>query len=126
MTTDDKDAIAFGLITRILESGVNGPLRAGLYQALEQVPGVSITFDTKDLVGRHGTSITFTEHGPRGLTNTTGLILSSAPTYVVLGTTQAGYDWHVPGPPRYSSFAAAYLRMVDIIKSTPDGGHSGH
>jgi hypothetical protein len=127
MTTDDKDAIVFGLITRILESGVDGgPLRAALYRVVEQVPGVSITFGAKDLIGRTGAGITFTEHGPHGLSNTTGFILSSAPSFVVLGTMQAGYDWHVPGPPRYSSFAAAYLRMVEWYAATQSTRPPGH
>jgi hypothetical protein len=125
MTSDGKDAIVFELITRILESGVMGPPRAALYHVLEQVPGVSLTPRTADILGRPGTGITFTEHGPHGLTNTSGFILQAA-TYGYLGSTQAGYDWLVPGPPRYSSFAAASLVGTYFYVTKPDSGDPGH
>jgi hypothetical protein len=124
MTSDDKNAIVFGLIARIVESGGDQWLYAPLYQVLEQVPGVSMIPDTTDIVGRRATSITFTEHGPHGLTNTTGFLLQAG-SYAPLGSTQAGYDWHVPGPPRYSNVSIAYLWVMPLIAMKPSGSHSG-
>jgi hypothetical protein len=125
MSSDDKDVIVFGLITRMLEARDYAPVWAALYRVLEDVPGVSFTPDTTDLVGEHGVGITFTEHGPYGLTNTSGFIMDAS-SYRFLGTTQAGYDWHVPGPPRYSSFTAVYFSTTGIASRHRGAAIPGH
>lgn len=61
-----KDEIAFGRITRVLESGfAPADLRAALYQAARRIPGIQLLGDVTTLDGRPGRAIGYTGVGQR-------------------------------------------------------------
>ncbi|WP_328325898.1 CU044_5270 family protein [Kribbella sp. NBC_00382] len=61
-----KDEIAFGRITRVLESGfAPANLRAALYQAARKIPGIQLLGDVTTLDGRPGRAIGYTGVGQR-------------------------------------------------------------
>ncbi|MEV6415734.1 CU044_5270 family protein [Kribbella sp. NPDC051718] len=54
------DQQAFGLIARVLDSGIApADLRAALYEAAAKIPGIVLTNDVVTLDGRHGRAIGF-------------------------------------------------------------------
>jgi len=56
----NRDQEAFGIVTDTLDGYAPASLRAALYEALARIPGVTITKDATDLIGRHGLGITRT------------------------------------------------------------------
>jgi hypothetical protein len=78
------DVIVAVLVGRLLDVPLSGPLRAGLYEVLAQMPGVTLVPNAVDPLGRHGTGILMKWNFPGYGLGTTETIFAPG-TYQVLG-----------------------------------------
>ena len=78
------DVIVALLVGQLLDVPLSGQLRAGLYEVLAQMPGVTLVPNAVDPLGRHGTGIVMKWNFPGYGLGTTELIFAPG-TYQVLG-----------------------------------------
>jgi hypothetical protein len=78
------DAVVAILVGRLLGVPLSGPLRAGLYELLAQMPGVTLVPNAMDAAGRHGTGIIMKWNYPGYGLGTAETIFAPG-TYQVLG-----------------------------------------
>jgi hypothetical protein len=78
------DVVVAILVGRLLGVPLSGPLRAGLYELLAQMPGVTLVPNAMDAAGRHGTGIIMKWNYPGYGLGTAETIFAPG-TYQVLG-----------------------------------------
>jgi hypothetical protein len=78
------DVIVALMVGRLLNVPLSGQLRAGLYEVLAQMPGVTLVPNAVDPLGRHGTGIVMKWNFPGYGLGTTELIFAPG-SYQVLG-----------------------------------------